>query len=54
MSEKKECPKCAGTSFIYRKKGPHNGKYCADCDSWVEWVKTDRKSFIWPIGAKHK
>lgn len=35
------CPQCGSYNLIKKKstKGVHTGLYCADCGSWIKWLK---------------
>lgn len=48
------CVSCGSTGTVQRKQGKHIGEYCAGCDKWIRWVSGDWRSFIWPVGSKHK
>lgn len=48
------CPECGNNAFYTKKKGPHTGKYCSACNKWIQWMRGDWKTFIWPLGPTHK
>lgn len=34
----KACPNCGCYIMEYREVGPHIGKYCNNCNKWIQWV----------------
>jgi uncharacterized protein (DUF3820 family) len=52
---------CGCEETVEKKKGPHTGIYCAECDTWLKWKpkarkinpKIDWKQYKMPFG-KHK
>ena len=48
------CPSCGSEDIVQKFQGKHLGNYCGSCGRWLKWVSQDWKSFIWPVGAKHK
>ena len=33
------CPSCGSFQFYTKVRGPHEGKYCRNCNRWIQWVK---------------
>lgn len=38
ISEPFKCKHCGCTVAKYKEKGPHIGKYCANCGKWDKWM----------------
>lgn len=32
------CSRCQSINFQEREKGPHLGRFCADCGAWLRWL----------------
>lgn len=40
-----QCQKCKNQKFKMMYKEPHFGLYCADCNCWLGWIKTEELPF---------
>ena len=48
------CPSCGSEDVVQKYQGKHLGNYCGSCNRWLTWVPQGWKTFIWPVGSKHK